>query len=420
MIVDHANSPLADKPYPKFWLFIFVGCFFGIIYILFVKPQIPTFVEQRALAGQAGNTNFLVIHMPAVPYKETFFASRAEGWLSAIKKQGYHPMLLSDIQKRLANGKTLPEKAVVLLFDPGYRYTFKVMSPLLAKYKFPAVWITDSDKTAIRKRRVLSEHVMNAMKKSGQWDVGAYDKNYAVTLETKDSSPIVIGKKEGIWREGAGRRALNSGEPVGHLNRLHVNWNWTDQQIIDRLEAEVPIEKTGFLSYKMIQGHKWGILLPASETDTTFSLKAPIDSRSAGISWLGTRGADNAQLNINVQALSGELWILMRSDEVREHYVGVCFSNGNVYVAEQKGEENIKLGSLAVEKLRQPSNFSAAIVLDGSRISVLVDGQILQTNRVSIPATEDGIIRLKLYDKILGAAHVESVSIQLTPRKIRS
>ena len=217
-------------------------------------------------------------------------------------------MLLSSVYQALENGTGLPEKTVVILFDQSYRTTFEALAPLLAKFKFPAVWIQTQEKHWSSDTRFINDHILKAMKESGTWDVGHYEGSSALVIESRGITPLRLGNKNGVWQAEAGRRALNRGIPNDSLNRLHVNWNWTGQQIIDRLQAETPLRGRSYLTFKKIQDHNWGVLMPINTPrDPSFALKAPTDSRTGNLSWLGTKWNNDAQFDIEVKGLTGEL-----------------------------------------------------------------------------------------------------------------
>jgi len=136
---------------------------------------------------------------------------------------GYHVALLSEVHHRLIFGPGLPRKTAVLLFDPGDRKTFEGVAPLLAKYKFPAVWVTDPQALKNGDRRCVSRHVWNAMKRSGCWDVGYYNGASGLVIESRDSEPVIIGHGRVAW--------------------LHADWNWTGQKLVEKLEAEEPLQQ---------------------------------------------------------------------------------------------------------------------------------------------------------------------------------
>lgn len=56
-----------------------------------------------------------------------------------LKAHGYHPVSVDTILAARNNGKQLPEKAILLTFDDGYRSFYDRVYPLLKLYQFPAV-----------------------------------------------------------------------------------------------------------------------------------------------------------------------------------------------------------------------------------------------------------------------------------------
>src|SRR5262245_59091143 len=89
---------------------------------------------------------FFMLKLPEVTKdlpEASLSQERFNTWLVTLLKKGYHPMLLSDVLTRLNQGRALPPRAVVFCFDPGYRQTYDVYAPILARYGTPALWTTD-------------------------------------------------------------------------------------------------------------------------------------------------------------------------------------------------------------------------------------------------------------------------------------
>jgi len=68
----------------------------------------------------------------------TIPVNQLEAQFSYLLKEGYSPILLSELLKYVRSGKTLPSKPVVITFDDGYRDNYTVMYPLLKKYGIKA------------------------------------------------------------------------------------------------------------------------------------------------------------------------------------------------------------------------------------------------------------------------------------------
>ena len=62
-----------------------------------------------------------------------------ESHLTWLKKQGYQVVSLHEVIRAARGGEALPDKAVLLTFDDGYKSFYKRVFPLLKKYRFPAV-----------------------------------------------------------------------------------------------------------------------------------------------------------------------------------------------------------------------------------------------------------------------------------------
>jgi biofilm PGA synthesis lipoprotein PgaB len=56
-----------------------------------------------------------------------------------LHENGYHPVSLQQIIDARAGRGTLPEKAILLTFDDGYKSVYTKVFPLLKQFKFPAV-----------------------------------------------------------------------------------------------------------------------------------------------------------------------------------------------------------------------------------------------------------------------------------------
>ncbi len=69
---------------------------------------------------------------------DTISVSRFEEHMRALSDNGYTALTLEDLHKFVRQGKDLPEKAVLISFDDGYRSNLELASPILEKYDFPA------------------------------------------------------------------------------------------------------------------------------------------------------------------------------------------------------------------------------------------------------------------------------------------
>ncbi len=67
----------------------------------------------------------------------TFELTRQFEWMAA---NGYHPVSLEQIVTASKGGKPLPDNAVLLTFDDGYRSFYTHIFPLLKAYNYPAVF----------------------------------------------------------------------------------------------------------------------------------------------------------------------------------------------------------------------------------------------------------------------------------------
>lgn len=72
-------------------------------------------------------------------YSQTITRSRLIEHFNLIAVSGYQPVSLQQIIDAKAGRASLPEKAVLLTFDDGYRSFYDIVFPLLKLYDFPAV-----------------------------------------------------------------------------------------------------------------------------------------------------------------------------------------------------------------------------------------------------------------------------------------
>jgi Polysaccharide deacetylase len=337
-------------------------------------------------------------------------------WMDALEHEGFYFMLLSDVVGQLNQGKTLPEKTAVIVFDPGYRRTADIYLPILEKKKIPAVWLTEGKALELHDSRYISAHLAQTMEASGLWDIGLYTAESPVTLRTHGHETVLLGHPS-LWNENAGRFALNRGLTADPFERLDVNAKWTEQDLIHRLLVERPIHGSTILSLQQIQGRDWGIGLdPAAARETRFTLRAPSGKRSGSLYWLGTVGANDAHLRVEVTSLIGEMRILMRSDPSTGNGVSIVFGRGKVAVDQEINFQTQRLADVPCPDIMPNTPFNATLAVMGRQLALAVNNHpLVALETLSEPTSHQGMIRLAVQDSLKGVGEARSVRMIFTP-----
>ena len=228
---------------------------------------------------------------------------RLTEWLTLLKGQGFHPMLLSDVLRDIHSGRGVPEKTVVTVFSPGYRRTFEIVAPILARLEWPAVWLTDESSMRLGDRRLITYNTARHMKDSALWDIGFTHPNKWFRMESLRDGTFFIGDADHpSWTSSGGAFALNRGAVFHDMNFLTVNSAWLAPELLNRLLVEMPpTEGVVYLTKGIIQGREWGITLPSHQSalNPVFDVKA---RRSIGagtrLYFLGTQRYSNFHLHV--------------------------------------------------------------------------------------------------------------------------
>jgi len=378
----------------------------------------------RAANSRPGPADwFLILKVPEAPFgaSETVaFKARFSGWLSKLSQQGFQPMLLSDVCQRLKYGVGLPEKAVVLVVDPGLAHTYEVIAPDLEWYKFPAVWLTRNEIIQNGDRRYLSQHQLDVMEKSKMWDIGFYEGFQKITVESRDYGKITLGNgQQGIWATTPGNGAVNRANHLSVLNRLNARVNWDEQEVVNRLLNDVPFPQgTAELTAHQIQNRAWGsVVTRGTSVTAAFNLRAPSDKRSLNVAWQGTRGVTDFDLQLDFKPVSGELWLLLRSDGRTGDSLHIGFTEDSIVVEEECNHVRRRITSAALSPFQHSDHINAEISLIKNQLKVSsIENQIINTGSFSPSSSRSGIVELFIYDKIRGTAAADSIRMIMTRR----
>lgn len=100
----------------------------------------------------------------------TVTVGRMEEDLRWLRDNGYHTVL----PRELAAGEALPEKAVLLTFDDGYRSNYRLLFPLLEKYQMKAVISVITCMPDLPADNFLSWDMCREMNDSGLVEIGSH------------------------------------------------------------------------------------------------------------------------------------------------------------------------------------------------------------------------------------------------------
>src|SRR5690606_13632268 len=107
-----------------------------------------------------------------------------------LRENGYQPVTVDQILEANRGGTPLPDKALLLTFDDGYRSFYTRVFPILQAYQWPAVlapvgnWIdtpsgqsVDFGGTLTERERFLTWSQISEMSRSGLVEIGAHTDN---------------------------------------------------------------------------------------------------------------------------------------------------------------------------------------------------------------------------------------------------
>ncbi len=120
-----------------------------------------------------------------------------EEQMKYLSSNGYHPISFSSYVNSLKNNTKLPEKAVVLAFDDGWKTQYQYAVPLLEKYKFTATLF------------IITDYVNNNYKAYMSWadlkdlvvhdfDIESHTKTHSILskLDAKQLADELTGSKK--------------------------------------------------------------------------------------------------------------------------------------------------------------------------------------------------------------------------------
>ncbi len=413
---------IPEQPsYIVHWLFLVALGFAAWHFYPRIVGSPFTRVQRSASIAEVADY-FLILKFPEVATIDSAAVKTARqqtaGWIQAMLDHGYHPMLLSDVMEQRKVGKKLPEKAVVILFDPGYRSTYDALSPVFESKRLPVVWLTRSEGLEDYDLRYLSKHLYLQLHTDRGWDTG---------MSRADQRTFFLNVQDGeefgrpyVWADGINWRGKNFLTEKSGLERLAVRSYWTNDDLLKHLNAEVPTASTCYLVAESVNNRLKGLNVPLVHGNdvAAFDLSTARDKRLRTVFWKSTERVEDFNLDVSLQELEGEFWMLIRSDEDLSNGVRIGFSKDLVSVEEIIGgrSKQIALGPVVWDS-KKP--FAASVSVQNSRLDIFVRGKSLI--RIPIPAAghaHRSKFGVMLFHRVRGAAQVKNVSLKFTPTKV--
>lgn len=148
-------------------------------------------------------------------YGETVISlERFEEQMKYLFSKGYHPITMKDLLLYIQKGKILPDKAVVLNFDDGWKNVLNAV-PILNRYYFPAsFWIIAGPK-GIGNGEYLEWSEIQELSRNPRFEIGSH--TYSHPWNPKDNLVTWVdqknpgkGKKEALFELKESKRILES------------------------------------------------------------------------------------------------------------------------------------------------------------------------------------------------------------------
>ena len=154
--------------------------------------------------------------------------------MAYLAKEGYHVVPLSAVRPFLDGQRALPDKAVVITIDDGFRSFFDVAYPILKKYQFPSTMFIYPD--FIGGRVGLSWKQVKVLEKDPLVDIQSHSKSHA------SLSPLPEGEDPQAYQERIKQEVEMTGriftKKLGRsVNHFAYPYGDSSQQLVELLQT---------------------------------------------------------------------------------------------------------------------------------------------------------------------------------------
>ncbi|MEI8174994.1 MAG: polysaccharide deacetylase family protein [bacterium] len=107
-----------------------------------------------------------------------------------LKDNGYNPISFSTYVNSLTNNTELPNKAMVLTFDDGWKTQYKYAVPILEKYGFTATFFIVSDYASLNYGAFMNIDELKVLIANG-FDIGSHTKTHPVLSRISSEKAVI-------------------------------------------------------------------------------------------------------------------------------------------------------------------------------------------------------------------------------------
>jgi hypothetical protein len=427
-----AARPTSHLPNFVWWLalglLVFAGFFSQRVYVRLhhhAPPPPPGREREAFLALSFGKIgDFGEDFMPAAAF--------AEG-LKALHDAGYSTVSLAQVDGFFRQGKPLPDRPLLLLFEEAQRDSTEIADAALASLGFRAVAFTDVRQLQATNTDLISIHRLEQLVSTGRWEFGiagcrgadegaeAFSteelRHDRAALENWMGQPalavdcrraLVDPDAASAWKTALSQASVPLGFVLLNpradyrddlpfaLRSIHVAKDWQAQDFVARVEAHAPRRETFRDDFAASTPSPAWLVDRADLTQKngTLQIAARSGDNGALISLGGTERWGDADVEVEVaEVVRGQFWLTLRSQ--LGAYLRLGLVDGQAVAQESDGKETHQLGRRAAPA----RHVKLGLRVIGSRAIATVDGVPLLDRPAEIPAgLERGPLALAVWE----------------------
>ncbi|MBI3299894.1 MAG: hypothetical protein HYZ75_17150 [Elusimicrobia bacterium] len=406
----------------RIWALILAGsCLFGL-WISFGRA----FVRQRFFAPlplpEASRTHasFVAVLLPRVSVKPRRYAISADQLgelLGGLTAAGYNSIGLDDVEQFYARGRGLPPKALLIAFAQDDPRGLEAADEAMSRLRLRAVAFVGGSAAVkgVERRRYLSRHAVNQMRRSGTWDFGRAWRKLAQGTQG-GSGGSGAGVRAVLDQDGGRAPSPGPGTLRFISSESGLNEVTTDPRSLKILALRperTPEENARIVRMSWPRATEfaedfkgaglrpdwvagWGVV--SAGKGRLAILPTPRQS-GAGVFLRGTETWRDMVVEFALKKVQREFWAYARYDEAAGRFIRVGARDGAWYVEQKVGPNNL-VSMLARAPIREgglPAR--VRLVLKGGTAIVHVDGRMLFGRALRVhPGVSRGRLLLGVYD----------------------